>query len=114
MNIGSQGNGFDMGLNCLHHPRPFLRGEGGLSLRRAGEGCCQSSKNCSRNILLTPHPSPLPLKMGEGSGIRMVLTFKPLAANLSFIWGLEPADGRRRGLFELVTTKAAKRPEVAA
>ena len=36
MDIGSQGNGFDMGLNCLHHPRPFLRGEGGLSLRRAG------------------------------------------------------------------------------
>ena len=28
------------------------------------------------------------------------MVFKPLAASLSFISGLEPADGKRRGLFE--------------
>ena len=89
MDIGSQGSGFNMCLNCLSPPSPFFKGRG---CRRRVRGTVGSSKKLALATFCQPLTLALsPYKWERGSA-RLVLTLNPLAANLSFISGLEPAD----------------------
>ena len=84
MDIGSQGSGFDMCLNCLPPPSPFFKGRG---CRRRVRGTVGSSKKLLSQHSVNPSPQPSPLVNGRG-GAPHGFDFHPLAASLSLFGGL--------------------------
>ena len=84
MDIGSQGSGFDMCLNCLPPPSPFFKGRG---CRRRVRGTVGSSKKLLSQHSVNPSPQPSSLVNGRG-GAPHGFDFHPLAASLSLFGGL--------------------------
>ena len=87
MDIGLQGSGFNMCLNCLSPPSPFFKGRG---CRRRVRGTVGSSKKLALATFCQPLTLALsPCKWERGSA-RMVLTFIPLPRTLVLFGGLSP------------------------